>query len=335
MKPKSIKSLLALALLAPGALFAQTTAKTTPVGYTDVAVGGVPANSDVILSVPLDRETLYSSTVSSVSGADQIVVAGSPAFAAAQFTTEPCVVKLTSGAKDGFYALITSHTADTLTISLPPGQTLGSVVSGDKLAISKAWTAKAYFAGAALPADVELYQYSGIAPGINLAADFTYVWDGTDWIDGGSGSTVDPILYPGESFVLRNATATAIDEIIVSGQVPVSKFSNVLGNFATGQQDLPLALFSPVDQTLTASGLLSVAVADDEIYFFDNDAAGINKSAATTLVFDGTDFLDAGSGNAVDANAFMLKSGEGFTYRRAAGSTTVLHNFSPGYVPSL
>ena len=33
MKPKSIKSLLALALLAPGALFAQTTAKTTPVGY--------------------------------------------------------------------------------------------------------------------------------------------------------------------------------------------------------------------------------------------------------------------------------------------------------------
>jgi hypothetical protein len=41
MKPKSIKSLLALALLAPGALFAQTTAKTTPVGYvTEVLTAG-------------------------------------------------------------------------------------------------------------------------------------------------------------------------------------------------------------------------------------------------------------------------------------------------------
>jgi uncharacterized protein (TIGR02597 family) len=333
MKPKSIKSLLALALLAPGVLFAQTTAKTTPVGYSTLALGGIPSGGDAFLSVPLDRGTASAGSIASITGDNEINIQGAPGYTAAQWTATPHIIKVTSGSKNGFYALITANDSDTLTVNLPTGQTLAGVTAGDKVEVQQAWTASS-FLGSAIPADTELYQYSGITPGTNVAADFLYIYDGSSWLDGVSGEPVDPVMYPGEAFVLRNVSASAIPAIVVSGQVPVSKYTNIITNYGDGQQDLPFGIVSPIDQTLAESGLTAIAAADDEVNFYDNAATGVNKAPFSSIVFDGTDWLDAVSGEPVSAD-FKIKAGEGFVYRRAAGSPTVNWSISPSYIPSL
>jgi hypothetical protein len=61
MKPKTIQSILAAALLAPGALFAQTSATTIPVGYETLAI-----NSGFnFISVRLHNSSLASGTLES------------------------------------------------------------------------------------------------------------------------------------------------------------------------------------------------------------------------------------------------------------------------------
>jgi len=80
--------------------------------------------------------------------------------------------------------------------------------------------------------------------------------------------------------------------------------------------------------------LTAIAAADDEVNFYDNAATGVNKAPFSSIVFDGTDWLDAVSGEPVSAD-FKIKAGEGFVYRRAAGSPTVNWSISPSYIPSL
>ena len=70
MKTHITYSLLAAAA-ACGMAFGAETAYTTPVGYVSLAVGSaggnaVPANSDVAVSIPLDRTVEFSGTVASV-----------------------------------------------------------------------------------------------------------------------------------------------------------------------------------------------------------------------------------------------------------------------------
>ncbi len=62
MKPKSIQSLLAVALLAPGALFAQTTATTTPVGYVTQTVRPNIAN---LIGINLHNAAVSSGVIDS------------------------------------------------------------------------------------------------------------------------------------------------------------------------------------------------------------------------------------------------------------------------------
>jgi uncharacterized protein (TIGR02597 family) len=337
MKPYTY-SLLAAAI-ACGMAQGAATAYTTPVGYVSIGdtTPGQPAvkpATDSLLTAPIDRTPVYAGLAASVSNGNEINLQGTPGFTAGQFTATPFVVRVKSGANEGFYALITGNDADTLTVSLPTGQTLSALASGDQISVSPAWTAKSFFGGSTIPVDTELYQYSGVTPGINVASDFLYIWDGVDWIDGVSGSPTDPIIYPGELFVLRNVGAAPITSIVVSGEVPSSGFTNVITNFGAGQQDLPFGVFSPIDQTLAQSGLTAVAAADDELNIYNNGAAGINKAASTQFVFDGSAWLDAVSGDPIPPS-FTLKAGDGFIYRRAAGKPTVNWTATPSYVPSL
>ena len=336
MKPLSFALLAAAAACG---LASAETAYTTPVGYVqlgDTTPGqpSVKGQSDVLLTVPLDRPTAFAGLIQSVTNGNEINLQGTPGFTGGQWTGVPHVVKVTSGAKDGFYALVSSHDADTLVVTLPPGQNLTSVAAGDEVSVLPAWTAKTLFSGSSLPADTELYQYSGASPGINIASDFLYVWDGTDWIDGVSGDPVDPVIYPGELFVIRNVGAAPIPSITVTGQVPSSSFTNVVTNFGAGQQDLPFGVFASADQTIAEAGLTAIAQPDDELNLYDNGSTGFNKAASTVFVFDGTDWLDAVSGDPVPPT-FKLKTGDGFIYRRAAGSPTVNWTATPSYIPSL
>ena len=330
---------LILAAAASGMASGAVTAYTTPVGYVslgDTTTGqpAVKAKTDALLSVPFDKATAYTGLVASVTGGNQIVLQGTPAFTGTQWTATPFVAKIESGTKAGFYALITINSGNSVTVSLPTGQNLVSVASGDKITIKPAWTAKSLFASAALPADTELYQYSGIAPGINVASSSLFVWDGTNWIDGVTGNASDPIIYPGELFILRNVGNSPIPSIVVSGEVPTAGFTNLITNFGAGQQDLPFGVASPVDQTLSQAGLVAVASADDELNIYNNGATGFNKAASTVFVFDGAGWLDAVTGNPVPPS-YTLKAGVGFVYRRAAAKPTINWTATPSYIPSL
>jgi uncharacterized protein (TIGR02597 family) len=342
MKPLSY-SLIAAAL-ACGFASAQTTAYTTPVGYislgnTTVGLPAVKGLSDALLTVPLDRTTEYAGLIASVANDNEITLQGTPAFPVDQWKASPTIVKITSGAKEGFYALVSTNTADKLTVELPPGQTLTGVVSGDKIVIQKAWTASAFFAGTVLPADTTtLYQYSGLSTGINVASDYNYIWDGTKWIDGASGEDADPIMYPGEMFVLRNESTNPITSIVVTGQVPTSGFTNVVKNFIaglTGEQDLPFGVFSPIDQTIAQTGLTAIAQANDQINLYDRegDLIGLNKAPSTQIIYDPeAGWLDGSTGEPVGP-LFVIKAGEGFVYRRSPNSPTVNWTFKPSYLP--
>jgi hypothetical protein len=71
MKPKSILTALAVALLAPGALFAQTTATTTPVGYVTEILKPEITN---IVGLTLHSPTVFSGTITG-EAADKLTVA--------------------------------------------------------------------------------------------------------------------------------------------------------------------------------------------------------------------------------------------------------------------
>lgn len=110
MKPKSIKSLLALALLAPGVLFAQTTAKTTPVGYV---------TSELSVGFNLWGQTLVSplATAGSFSAEASGVLTSSVDFVAALGASGSSLVsiEITSGANAGAVLESNEWTTNTIT----------------------------------------------------------------------------------------------------------------------------------------------------------------------------------------------------------------------------
>lgn len=159
MKPKSIKSLLALALLAPGALFAQTTAKTTPVGYvtSSLAVGF----------------NLWGQTV-----AGQTAAAGT-------FSAESSGV-LTSSTD--FTAALGASGSSLVSIEITSGASAGVVLE------SNTWTNTTITASGASPsmvgASFKIRKVSTLEQifGSSLAEDFSSAGADVVWVPDGSGS---------------------------------------------------------------------------------------------------------------------------------------------------
>ncbi len=333
MKPKSIQSLLAVALLAPGALFAQTTATTTPVGYVSLGdtTAGQPAckaETDVFISIPLSKPAVASGVATSINSGTNTITASAAAFG--DFTTTPHVVTITSGAAKGLVALISASTATTIGLSLQPGDSINGLAVSDTFSISPAWTVLGLL-GTDLPVGVSLLTLpaSG-AP--NPSAEGIYDWDGTNWVDNVvTGAPADnDVLFPNETFILRNASQTPIASLIVSGEVPVYG-SRVHIAASSGATDYAVSYFSPVSEGIGSSGLSDVASIGDSLLGFDNNAPGFNKSASIILDYDG-------AGNWIDNvvtgepdNSFPLGQGVGYIYRRVgsapASNWSDLQNF--------
>ena len=336
MKPKSIKSLLALALLAPGVLFAQTTAKTTPVGYVSLGSStgaALPAETDIAISVPLLNQAVYSGSVGSLSGSD-IVVAGAAFTASAYVASTPHIVEVTSGVKSGLIAVITANTTNTVTVSVQPGDSLSGIAAGDTLSIRPANTLSSLFAGNTLVDGVELLVWNnGTVEGDNLANDSSYVFFSGEWYDAGFENANNAILYPGESYVLRNSSTTPITSLVVSGEVQVSKHRNVISKLsATTAQDTRFAHSNPAGELIGTSGY---GFDDgDELVVFDNNATGMNKAGSSYFYFGGA-WYDGGFEDV--STSFTLKGGQGYVYKRiataAVGDTLVSDVVN--YVPSL
>lgn len=339
MKPKSIKSLLALALLAPGALLAQTTAKTTPVGYVSLGdtTSGEPAckpETDVFISVPVLKPADFSGTVAS-EAAGVITLAGTPALTAGQYADPavPYYAVIQTGAKAGLIGLVTANAAGTVTVTAQPGDSLTGIASGDVITLRKAWTVVGLL-GTSLPSGVSLLTFP-TSGSVNPSAEGIYDWDGTNWVDNViTGAPADnDIIYPGETIVLRNSTTTPIASLVVSGEV--STFAQRIPiAAATEASDYSVSYFSPVGEALGSSGLGAVASAGDALLGFDNNSAGVNKAASVILDYDGTDWVDNVITGAPD-NSFQVGAGKGFFFRRGAAGAAAVWTDTAAYVPSL
>lgn len=337
MKPYTYAFLAAAA--ACGLASAAETAYTTPVGYvslgnTTPSQPAVAANSDAFITIPLQKSASFTGTVSSVAG-DVITLSGTPGFTAGQFTSSPFVARLGSGAKEGLVALVTANSADSITLSVQPGDSLAGVVAGDSVSIQASWTVASLFAGNTIPSGTQLLAYSGTGAGILVAPDLIFEFDGSNWVDTNSFDTADGfVLYPGEGFVLRTV-GTEISSLVVTGEVPTSKHRLVVPNLSPGVgQDSTVGFFSPVGELIGSSGLGWTA--GDQLLVWDNTTSGIIKAPVTVLEFDGTAWVDTNTFDDVSAT-FSLNAGQSYVFRRSATAPggDVIWSDSQSYLPSL
>jgi len=325
---------LILAAAASGFAFGQTTATTTPVGYVslgDTTVGqpAIKANTDVWISIPLDKPTTYAGTISLVAG-DVITISGTPGLG--DLTTIPHTVKIGSGAKEGLIALITGNTTDTVTVSVAAGDSLAGVASPDKISISEAWTVLGLM-GSAMPIGTTLYTYPA-SSGLNPSSDGIYDWDGSNWIDEvNTGSPADnDVLYPSETLVVRNVTGSPINSFVITGEVPTVKSRVVIAANGVSGADNAVSFFSPVGEPIGISGLSAIANNGDIVYGYDNNASGINKSGSSIHEYLDGNWIDQVNTGEADNN-FPLGGGNGFLFRRVSTAPVAPWSDLPVYLP--
>jgi hypothetical protein len=258
MKPKSIKSLLALALLAPGVLFAQTTAKTTPVGYVTTVLA---PNKYNLISVTTHQPTIASGVISA-EAADKITTTG------VNFST-----LLTEGSvyilelPDGTIQEVSSWTATELNT---PQDISGVVTPGvTKYNLRLADTVASVFGAtnsAGLTADDdEDYTNNDLVliPNSVGAFDTVYYFEGdaesAGWYDAEGNPANNRLLNYADGFFVQRGAGEDIS-LVIDGEVKKAPTSGVLAsgyNFLGG--------VAPAGSTLASSNLKdSVTIATNE-----------------------------------------------------------------------
>jgi len=323
------------AALACGLASAQTTAYTTPVGYVslgDTTAGqpAIKAQTDVFISIPLDQATEVQGVISLISGS-VITIAN---VTLGDLLTVPHTIKIVSGNGSGIIGLVTASSATTVTVALQPGDSLNDVALGDSIAISKAWTVLGLM-GTSMPVNTILYTYPA-SGAQNFSSVGLYQWDGANWIDQvNTGSPADTdVLYQNETYVVRNPTNTPIPSFVVSGAVSTTNSRVVIETSGAAGSDNAISFAGPVGEQIATSGLAARAQNNDIVYGFDNNAAGMNKSANSVHQFDGTDWIDQVNTGSPDPT-FPLGSGVGFVFRRVAASSAAIWTSQPSYVPNI
>jgi uncharacterized protein (TIGR02597 family) len=330
---KSFMSYSFLAAVAATGLALGDTATTTPVGYislgnTAAGVNNVPANSDVVVSVPMLKSAVFAGKVAST-GASTLTVSGTPAFTVNSFTSVPHVLVVESGAKSGLIVPITSNTADTLTVALG-FYSLSGILATDSVSIRPAWTVSSFMAGATSLTGVQLLAYSNTQQSVNNSADGLYFYVGTGWENADGDSANNTILYPGEGFIVRTS-GTPIADFVVSGEVPKAKSYIAVGQSTTGARDSVISYVSPTTEALGSSGL---GISNGDILLdFDNTTSGQNKSGVPYFFVNGA--WENADGDS--AATFQLIGGKSYIYRRATAATTgyTILQDTQTYVPSL
>jgi uncharacterized protein (TIGR02597 family) len=324
---KTSKILYSLAAIALAQVSLQAV-ETNPVGFVSVTV---PANSDAILAVPLNRAATFTGVVNAVAG-NVITVTGTPGWTANQLIfngpgdagtdqLNTYALQLASGAKEGLIGKITAHgtgTNPTVTLTLDAGDDLTGILAGDQFDIMPYWTPGSLFSSAP-PTATELFGFDTAGAGKNLGASEIYGYTGSAWEDGVTGDpATDTPLRFGSAYIVRNNSGAAFSLSMV-GAVPMSKVRIRLSTLANNvDQDIQLGYSSPVPESVISLGL--PAVAGDAIIGFDNSAIGKNKGAATIYAFDGTQWVDDITGDPLDANT-KLQPGFGYIYRKLKTAT--------------
>lgn len=313
---------------------------TEPVGHvkmgnTTAGQDAVAANTDVNLAIPLEAERVFAGQVASTTAyvpADPgpeasatLTVQGTPAWTTDEWAPSPgtpyCVV-INSGAENGIRGVITSNSADTLSLTITTPGDITNIASGDSIEIRKCWTLSTIFAGSTLTDNCEVLVYDETKDGINHSSGGKFIFFGGIWYDAFNQFAVanDAVIHPGERFVLRSQE-TAIPALTLFGDVPTADSRIDLTKDGTGAEDVEVGLASP---TPVIVGDLTIPAEDnDEILVFDNADADINKSSSGKLIYFGGQWYDAFDNFNIVTTTYALPPGQGFVFRRASTSSSL------------
>jgi uncharacterized protein (TIGR02597 family) len=337
-------ALLAAAFLPAAALFADTVTSDIS-GYLKISA---PATTDTPISPVFARDTIWRSTVSSVSGAT-ITVSGTPNWTAGALApgANTYYVRLTSGALKGQFLTITGNATGSVTVD-NAGLNLASLTAGDALEIAPYWTlGTLYPAGDAgtkfiassstLVRQTELLFFDASTSGINRAPSSTYYFYNGAWRKFGADVTVSfdsTIIYPDNYFIQRNkASATTV---VLTGRVMPAFIGTILEGAASKQNDNYIALSYPADVTLARSGLASNGFSasssplniSDKLLLFDPAVTGYNRAPAATYYYYNSGWRKFGGDVTVDySSTVTIPAGSGFIIRKAANAASSTWQF--------
>jgi len=297
MKNTTITTIAAL-LLGSSGLFAAEAAYTDPSGFTTVTIEPLSLNA---FSVALRDSKSYAEESTSIT-ASTLAQSGA-SWTADQWTTEPHLAYITNenGAEEAF--LITSHTADTLTLSATFDLTSrygdGAGANARRFMIVKSQTFGSLFG----TSSVELQT------GSLSTADLFYIWDDGGWVTyyhnatnwkktGSFANANDDVIFPDEGmFMLRRGAGDL--SFVFTGSVPTKpQVSTIPGGELT-----MLGSRYPVGTTVAQLGLQNLqgwqngSVSSGDRFFLWSGGTWL------TYYYNGTNWKRSGSFSSVDDEA--------------------------------
>jgi uncharacterized protein (TIGR02597 family) len=308
------------------ALTAQTVSAAETVGYNVVTV---PANSDVLVSVPFNNNAEATFTVTSVDGTGITV---NEALSADTYDSG-YYVRFIDGSGEGLWSTITDNGSGGLTLA---DDLSGYVANGNTFRVYAHHTLETVFpdglesvsfaeSSSAFVRKTEILVPDASSTGINKPAAATYYYLNDEWRKvGASGNFDDVVLSPDEYFILRNTGGAGELDYIVSGDVESGAIARII---PTGDQnDVIIVSGRPVPMTLAELGLggtaafetsASAFVREDELLVFDNSTADLNKPAAATYYYLDGEWRKVGASGSFDDA--VVDAGAAMIIRKASG----------------
>lgn len=224
----------------------------------------VPANSDVLVSVPVNNNVEVELTTSSVSGT-VITVPNSPDFAAGDYNAATFVryyVRFIDGPASGLWSSITANSETTLTINNPDVAALASSGGGDTIRVYAHHTLESVFPKAqdgistiSTPGQQTQVLYYSTGDSQNKAPGSGFTATFLSPIAGWGPNAARPIL-PEEGILIRNRSLTDSITYIKPGIAPDHEVSILVE--PTVARDTAIGTGYPVDVLLPDTNLGSV-----------------------------------------------------------------------------
>ncbi len=327
----------AVTLLVLAVAWAAAAEPVSVIGYNRITV---PAQSDVIVSVPFVQPPVGSVVVDSTTGTGVKVPVGS--FAGGEFSNGRYYVRFTTGNAAGRWATVTSNTTDELVFQ--DTSFLADVAGGNKLTIyphqtlSKVFPAK--LAGRSFLASTGAFFTLNVqttvrlwtpSVGIDQAPASTYYFHETGVWKALNGSPADNVIVPpGAALVIRN---TSDQELVYVPQGSVVADPQAVAlTSQSSQDDTYLSTGRPIGVTLkdlglggsdafeSSTGAFFTLQIKDTLRVFDNSATGTDKAPATTYYYhESGQWRTLGGQNADDV---VIPASTGIVIRKLPNTTS-------------
>ena len=291
------------------ALTAQTVSAADAVGYNTITV---PANSDVLVSVPFNQDVVGTFTVDTVT-ANGVTVTNT--LTANAYTNG--YVRFTSGGGEGLWSTISANGTGGFTLA--DTNVLTYVGNGASFRVYKHHTLGSVFPKGMYGISytngtkVLVYENNRAAMGQNKAAAKLATYStggGGRWT--GTGISSNTVLAPETQFVVRNGAASGLT-LITQGHVPDYTVNMLIA--ANG--DLVIGSGYPVPVVLKDSGLGGTT--GRKVLFFSNSTIGQNKAAGKLATYS-TSGGGRWTGTLVTGNE-LINPSEAITFRLPSGET--------------